>query len=59
MEKKYTPVSPEQAVQEIRNGDRIHIHSVACSPRVLVEAMCDRVRAGNLTGLTLQHIHTE
>lgn len=59
MQKQYTPVSPEQAVKELRNGDRIHIHSVACSPRVLVEAMCDRVRDGNLTGLTLQHIHTE
>ncbi len=59
MKKTYSPVSPAEAVKVIKDGDRIHLHSVACSPRVLVEAMVDRVRNNDLKDITIQHIHTE
>lgn len=59
MKKTYTAVSAQEAVQSIRTGDRVHVHSVACTPKILIDAMCDRLRNDEITDLTIQHIHTE
>ena len=42
-----------------KSGDRIHIHSVACAPQGLIQALCARGRAGELKNIKLQHLHTE
>lgn len=52
-------VSPEEAVKVIKDGDRIHMHSVACAPQKLIKAMCDRGRAGEIRDIKIQHLHTE
>ena len=52
-------VSPEEAVKVIKDGDRIHMHSVACAPQKLIQAMCERGRAGEIRDIKIQHLHTE
>ena len=52
-------VSFEEAVKVVKSGDRIHIHSVACAPQGLIQALCNRGRAGELRDVKLQHLHTE
>ena len=52
-------VSFAEAVKAVKSGDRIHIHSVACAPKGLIDALCERGRAGELKGVKLQHLHTE
>ena len=52
-------VSFEEAVKAVKSGDRIHIHSVACAPQGLIQALCERGRAGELKDVKLQHLHTE
>lgn len=44
-------VSFEEAVKVVKSGDRIHIHSVACAPQGLIQALCARGRAGELKTL--------
>ena len=50
-------VSPEEAVAVIKSGDRVFVHSVAASPRRLVNAMT--ARAPELRGVEVIHLHTE
>ena len=52
-------VSFEEAVKVVKSGDRIHIHSVACAPQGLIQALCNRGRTGELKDVKLQHLHTE
>ena len=52
-------VSAEEAVRVVKSGDRLHLHSVACAPQKLIQALCARGRAGELTNVTIQHLHTE
>lgn len=52
-------VSFEEAVEVVKSNDRIHIHSVACAPQGLIEALCKRGRTGVLKNVRLQHLHTE
>lgn len=52
-------VSFDEAVKVVKSGDRIHIHSVACAPQGLIQALCNRGRAGELKDVKLQHLHTE
>lgn len=59
MLKKINIVSAEEAVKVIKSGDRIHIHSVACAPQTLIEAMCERGRRKEFEGVRIQHLHTE
>jgi len=59
MKKTYNPVSAEEAVKAIKSGDRVHIHAVACFPQILVNAMCERARRGEIEDVTIQHLHTE
>ena len=49
-------VSFEEAVKVVKSGDRIHIHSVACAPQGLIQALCARGRAGELKNIKLQHL---
>src|SRR6056297_2709382 len=57
MQKTYTPVSAQEAVKAVKSRDRLHIHSVACTPTILLEALMER--SGELSDVTIQHIHTE
>lgn len=52
-------VSPKEAVKVIKSGNRIHIHSVACAPQKLIEAMCERGRNREFSNVKIQHLHTE
>ncbi|MDR1756257.1 MAG: 4-hydroxybutyrate CoA-transferase [Culturomica sp.] len=52
-------VSFEEAVQVVKSGNRVHLHSVACAPQGLIQAMCARGRAGELKNVKVQHLHTE
>ncbi|MCH4895215.1 MAG: 4-hydroxybutyrate CoA-transferase [Marinifilaceae bacterium] len=59
MLKPVKAVSFEEAVQSIRTNDRIHIHSVACAPQGLIQAMCERGRRKEFENVRIQHLHTE
>jgi 4-hydroxybutyrate CoA-transferase len=52
---KYT--TAEQAVQCIKSGDRVFIHSVAAAPQTLIKAMT--ARAFELRNVEVVHLHTE
>jgi acyl-CoA hydrolase len=52
-------VSFSEAIQVVKSGDRVHIHSVACAPLGLIQALCDRGAAGELNNVSIQHLHTE
>jgi len=56
---KLKTMSPDEAVQVIRSGDHIHLSSVASSPQCLIDAMCDRGRAGEFRNVHIHHLHTE
>ncbi len=47
----------DQAVQCIKSGDRVFIHSVAAAPQQLIRAMTDR--APELKNVEVVHLHTE
>jgi acyl-CoA hydrolase len=47
----------EQAVQCIRSGDRVFIHSVAAAPQTLIKSMT--ARAPELRNVEIVHLHTE
>ena len=52
---KYT--TAEHAVQCIKSGDRVFIHSVAAAPQALIAAMTKR--APELRNVEIVHLHTE
>lgn len=52
-------VSFEEAVKVVKSGDRVHLHSVACAPQGLIQALCARGRSGELRNVSIQHLHTE
>lgn len=47
----------QHAVQCIKSGDRVFIHSVAAAPQALVNAMTER--APELSNVEIVHLHTE
>ncbi len=57
--KTYKAVSAAEAVKVIKSGDHVHLSSVASAPQVLINAMCDRGRAGELKNVYVHHLHTE
>lgn len=59
MKKHINIVSAEEAVKAIKSGDRVHMHSVACAPQTLIQAMCERGRRGEINNVKIQHLHTE
>jgi acyl-CoA hydrolase len=56
---KLKTMTPDEAVQVIRSDDHIHLSSVASSPQCLINAMCDRGRAGEFRNVHIRHLHTE
>jgi 4-hydroxybutyrate CoA-transferase len=50
-------VSAEEAVEVVRSGHRVFVHSVAAAPRRLVAALT--ARAGELRVVEMVHLHTE
>lgn len=55
----YKVVSAEEAVKVIKSNDRLHIHSVACAPQKLIQALCERGRRKEISNVRIQHLHTE
>src|SRR3954447_12644902 len=49
--------SAANAVQSIKSGDRVFIHSVAAAPQALISAMT--ARAPELRNGEIVHLHTE
>tara|TARA_R110001599_G_scaffold151792_2_gene336763 strand:- start:885 stop:2156 length:1272 start_codon:yes stop_codon:yes gene_type:complete len=47
----------EKAVELIKSGDQVFIHTAAATPQALVQAMTDR--ADTLKGVEIFHLHTE
>ncbi|MBR09018.1 MAG: 4-hydroxybutyrate CoA-transferase [Rickettsiales bacterium] len=54
MKKATTPTS---AVQYIKSGDHVYIHTAGATPNSLVQAMTER--ADELKGVEIYHMHTE
>jgi len=50
-------LSPLKAVELIKSGDRVYIHSAAATPQALVKAMVQRSK--ELRGVEIYHLHTE
>lgn len=50
-------ITANEAVQGIKSGDNVFIHSAAATPQSLVQAMTDR--ADELSNVSLYQIHTE
>ena len=59
MIKTYNAVTADEAVKVVKSGDRIHLSSVATTPRVLIEALVRRGESGELRNVSLSHLHTE
>lgn len=53
----HSELSPAQAVEIIKSGDRVYIHSAAATPQALVKAMVNR--SEELRGVEIYHLHTE
>ena len=52
-------ISADEAVKYVKSGDHIHFSSVACAPKILIEALCRRGDAGELKDVRIHHLHTE
>ncbi|MCQ2149139.1 MAG: 4-hydroxybutyrate CoA-transferase [Bacteroidales bacterium] len=52
-------VSADEAVSHVKSHSRIHLSSVASVPHVLINALCRRADAGEVTDLHFHHFHTE
>lgn len=52
-------VSADEAVSHIRSHSHIHLSSVASVPHCLIEALCRRADAGDVSDLHFHHFHTE
>ena len=57
--KAYKPVSAEEAVKVIKSGDHVHLNAIGNAPQVLIKAMCERGRRGELRNVHIHHFHTE
>ena len=42
-------ISADEAVKVVKSGDHIHLSSVASVPHCLIEALCRRADAGDVT----------
>lgn len=59
MTPNYQIVSAQQAVKVVKNGDHIHLSSVASAPQCLIKALLARGDAGELKDVHIHHLHTE
>lgn len=52
-------MTPREAVSVIKSGDHIHMSSVACTPTMLFDALCQHAKENGLKGIHIHHLHTE
>ncbi len=52
-------VTPDDAVELIRSGDRVYLHEVAMTPHELVDALVRRARSGDVEAVETVSLHTE
>ncbi len=52
-------VSADEAVSHVKTHDHIHISSAAHVPFILIEALCRRADAGEITDIHFHHSYTE
>lgn len=52
-------VSADEAVSHIPSHSHVHLSSVASVPHILIQALCRRADAGDVTDLHFHHFHTE
>ncbi len=52
-------ISPSEAVKVVKNGDHIHLSSVASAPQCLIKALMERGSKGELKDVHIHHLHTE
>lgn len=52
-------ISADEAVKVVKSGDHVHFSSVASAPQVLIQALCRRADAGELSDVHIHHLHTE
>lgn len=52
-------VTADEAVSHIPSHSHIHLSSVASVPHCLIQALCRRADAGDVTDLHFHHFHTE
>jgi acyl-CoA hydrolase len=50
-------ISPAEALEVVRSGDRVYVHCAAATPSVLLDALV--ARAADLHDVTVVHLHTE
>lgn len=49
-------ITEQEAVKNVRSGDRVYVHAASMTPTLLTDALTDR--AGELTNVEICHIHT-
>jgi hypothetical protein len=59
MPSKINFMSPLEAVSILKSGDHVHLSSVASTPTILVNAMCEYAKANGLQDIHVHHLHTE
>ena len=52
-------VTPDEAVSHIPSYSHIHLSSIGSVPHCLINALCRRADAGDVTDLHFHHFHTE
>ncbi|HET8786233.1 MAG TPA: hypothetical protein VFM38_11395, partial [Candidatus Limnocylindrales bacterium] len=52
-------VTPEEAVSGIQSGQQVYVHCAAAAPSVLLDALVERARSADLTGVGVTHLHIE
>lgn len=59
MFKPYKAVTAAEAVKVVKSGDHVHLSAIGNAPQVLIKALCERGRAGELKNVHIHHFHTE
>ena len=52
-------VTADEAVSSIESGHQIYVHCAAAAPSVLLDALVERARSVDLTGVGVTHLHIE
>ena len=52
-------VTADEAVSAVKTHDHIHINSAAHLPFIMIEALCRRAEAGEITDIHFHHSYTE
>ncbi|KAJ1347515.1 hypothetical protein KIN20_002590 [Parelaphostrongylus tenuis] len=52
-------VDVKDAFKEIKSGDNVFVHGIAATPTPLLKGLCEYVKANDLKGIKLHHLHLE